>query len=150
LRLLARWVTVVQLVGYTTALVFVWHTTRLQPQGVTARYRGAIADSVAVSEAMQFPKSFAEMLNITHTHLLGMVVIFLLTGFGVALCARPSERLRRFLIAEPFAALLASFTAMWLMRYADPSFAWLLMASSTVLAVTFYVQSFLILRELRQ
>ena len=150
LRLLARWVVIIQLVGYTTSLVFVWHTTRLVPQGVAARYGGATVDSVAVSEAMQFPKSFGEMLTITHTHLFGMVVIFLFTGFGVALCARPSERWRRFLIAEPFAALLVSFAAMWLMRYADPRFAWLLEASSSLLALTFYVQSVLILRELRQ
>ena len=37
---------------------------------------------------------------------------------------------------------------MWLMRYVDGRFAWLLEASSAVLATTFYVQSFLILREL--
>jgi hypothetical protein len=149
-RTLARWITIVQLVGYTTSLVFVWHTTRLVPHGVATRYRGEAVDSAAAAAAgaMQFPKSFGEMLTITHTHLLSMAVIFVLTGIGVALCARPSLRWRRFLIAEPFVALLASFTAMWLMRYADARFAWLLEASSATLAVTFYVQSFLILREL--
>jgi len=77
-----------------------------------------------------------------------MAVIFLLTGLGVALCERPSERWKRWLIAEPFVALLVSFSAMWLMRYVDARFSWLLEASSAVLAVTFYVQSYLILREL--
>ena len=148
LRTLARWVTIVQVVGYTTSLVFVWHTTRLVPAGVATRYRGA--DPEATQAAMQFPKSFAEMLTITHTHLLSMAVIFLLTGFGVALCARLSERWKRWLIAEPFVALLVSFSAMWLMRYVDARFAWLLEASSAVLAVTFYLQSYLILRELGQ
>jgi hypothetical protein len=148
LRTLARWVTIVQVVGYTTSLVFVWHTTRLVPPGVAARYRGA--DTLVSQGAMQFPKSFAEMLTITHTHLLSMAVIFLLTGLGVALCERPSERWKRWLIAEPFVALLVSFSAMWLMRYVDARFSWLLEASSAVLAVTFYVQSYLILRELRQ
>jgi len=147
LRTLARWVTIVQLVGYTTSLVFVWHTTRLVPPGVAARYRGA--DPLTSEAAMQFPKSLAEMLTITHTHLLSMAVIFLLTGLGVALCAEPSERWKRWLIAEPFVALLVSFSAMWLMRYVDPRFSWLLEASSAVLAVTFYVQSYLILGELR-
>lgn len=146
-RTLARWITIVQLVGYTTSLVFVWHTTRLVPAGVSARYGGAAVDSLA-SEAMQFPKSFGEMLTITHTHLLSMAVIFMITGIGIALCSRLSERWRRFLIAEPFGALLISFSAMWLMRYVDPRFAWLLEASSALLAITFYVQSFLILREL--
>ena len=150
-RVLARWVTIVQLVGYTTSLVFVWWTTRLVPVGVAARYRGVPPDSLATGDglgALQFPKSFAEMLTITHTHLLGMAVIFVITGLGVALCARPAERWRRLLIAEPFVALLVSFSAMWLMRYVDPRFAWLLEASSALLAATFYVQSALILREL--
>lgn len=149
LRTLGRWLTIVQLVGYTTSLIFVWHTTRLVPPGVAARYRGADIDSTT-NAAMQFPKSFGEMLTITHTHLLSMAVIFVLTGIGVALCARISSRWQRFLIAEPFGALLVSFSAMWLMRYVDPRFAWLLEASSAILACTFYLQCFLILRELRE
>ena len=146
LRNLAGWITIVQLVGYTTSLVYVWHTTRLTPPGIEARYRGTDPESSAA--AMQFPKSFAEMLTITHTHLLSMAVIFVLTGIGVALCGSLPDRWRRFLVAEPFGTLLVSFAAMWLMRYAHPRFAWLLEASSVVLALTFYVQSYLILREL--
>ena len=149
IRTLARWLTIVQLVGYPTSLVFVWPTTRLVPGGVAERYRGAAVDSLSTG-AMQFPKSFAEMLTITHTHLLSMAAIFVFSGLGVALCARLTPRWRRFLIAEPFVALLVSFSAMWLMRYVDPRFAWLLEASSATLALTFYVQSFLILRELRE
>ena len=148
LRTLGRWVTIVQLVGYTTSLVFVWHTTRLVPPGVAARYRGV--DPAATEGAMQFPKSFTEMLTVTHTHLLSMAVIFVLTGLGVALCGSLSERWKRILIAEPFGALLVSFSAMWLMRYVAPEFSWLLEASSLLLAVTFYAQSYLILRELHR
>ena len=148
LRTLGRWVTIVQLVGYTTSLLFVWHTTRLVPPGVAARYRGV--DPAATEGAMQFPKSFTEMLTVTHTHLLSMAVIFVLTGLGLALCGSLSERWKRILIAEPFGALLVSFSAMWLMRYVAPEFSWLLEASSLLLAVTFYAQSYLILRELHR
>jgi hypothetical protein len=88
------------------------------------------------------------MLNITHTHLLGMLVIFVLSGAALALCERPSERWRKLLIVEPFMALLTSFSAMWLMRYVDPAFSWLLTLSSGLMAATFYVQSFFVLREL--
>jgi hypothetical protein len=145
-RALARWITIVQLVGYTTSLLFIHHTTEMTPGGVVARYRGS--DSLATDSAMQFPKSFAEMMTITHTHLFSMAVIFVLSGLALALCSRPSERWRRALIVEPFMALLVSFSAMWLMRYADARFSWLLGLSSLVMAVTFYVQSFFILREL--
>jgi hypothetical protein len=150
LRRVGWWVTVVQVIGYTTSLVFVWHTTRLTPGGVATRYRGAadVAADTAAAVAMQFPKSFGEMLTITHTHLLSMVVIFAISGVALALCNRPSDRWKRFLVIEPFVALLVSFSAMWLMRYVDGRFAWLLEASSATLALTFYLQSFFVLREL--
>jgi hypothetical protein len=143
---MARWVTIVQIVGYTTSLLFVHHTTGMTPPGVAARYRGS--DSTASDTAMQFPKSYAEMLTITHTHLLSMAAIFVFSGIALALCERPSERWRRWLIVEPFVALLVSFAAMWLMRYADARFSWLLTISSAVMAATFYAQSYFVLREL--
>ena len=145
-RTVARWITIVQLVGYTTSLLFVRHTTGMTPAGVAARYRGSATESTEA--AMQFPKSLAEMLTITHTHLLSMAVIFVISGLALALCSRPSERWRRFLIAEPFVALLVSFSSMWLMRYVDPRFSWLLAISSALMALTFYIQSFFILREI--
>ena len=145
-RTLARWITIVQLVGYTTSLVFIHHTTGMTPSGVATRYRGADADTS--DTAMQFPKSLAEMFTITHTHLLSMAVIFVISGLALALCTRPEERWRRLLIAEPFVALLVSFAAMWLMRYVDARFSWLLALSSGIMAATFYLQSYFILREL--
>ncbi len=146
LRALGRWLTIVQVVGYTTSLLFVHHTTGMTLPGVADHYRGS--DSTASDAAMQFPKTYAEMLTITHTHLLAMAAIFAFSGFALALCERPSAPWRRLLIVEPFATLLVSFAAIWLMRYADARFSWLLSLSSAVMAVTFYVQSFLVLREL--
>lgn len=146
LRTLAWWLTVVQALGYTVSLVFVWHTTGLSPRGAALRYRGGEGD--AADAAMHFPKSFAEMLTNTHTHLLSIAAIFAFSGLGVALAEWPSERWRRLLIAEPFAALLVSFAAMWLMRYADPRFAWLLVASSATMAIVFYAQAAIVLRAL--
>lgn len=151
LRALARWVTIVQIVGYSTSLLFVHHTTGMTPPGVSAHYRGAEApatEAAGADEAMQFPKSYAEMLTITHTHLLSMAAIFVFSGLALALCERPSERWRRLLIVEPFTALLVSFASMWLMRYVDGRFSWLLALSSGLMAATFYVQAFFVLREL--
>lgn len=146
LRALGRWLTIVQLVGYSTSLLFVWQTTRLHPAGIAERYRGA--DSVSAEGAMVFPKSFPEMLTLTHTHLFGMTAIFALSGLCLALCTRPASRWRTILIVEPFAAILVSFGSMWLMRYVDARFSWLLALSSATMALAFYCQSWFILREL--
>jgi hypothetical protein len=146
IRAVGRWITIVQLVGYSTSLVFIRHTTGMTAAGVATRYRGSDPD--AAEGSMQFAKSFSEMLTVTHTHLFSMAVIFVFSGLALAFCVRPSERWRRILIIEPFVALLVSFSAMWLMRYVDARFSWLLGLSSGIMAVTFYVQSFFILREL--
>lgn len=147
LRTLGRWVTIAQTAGYTAAQLFLYYTTRLTPPGAAARYRGA--DPGATGEGpMQFPKSVAEMLTITHTHVLAMAAVFALSGAALALCGRVPERWKRFLIAEPFAAILVSFAAIWLMRYVDQRFSFLLLGSSALLALTFYAQAFLVLREL--
>jgi hypothetical protein len=145
-RALGRWITIVQVVGYTTSLLFIRHTTGMTPAGVATRYRGSDPD--AAEGAMQFAKSFSEMLTVTHTHLFSMAAIFVFSGLAMALCDRPAERWRRILVVEPFVALLVSFSAMWLMRYVDGRFSWLLALSSGIMAITFYVQSFFILREL--
>ena len=143
-RGIGRWLTVVQIVGYTTSLAFVRLTTRMTPAGIADHYRG----SERAEGAMQFPRSLAEMMTITHTHLLAMAGIFVVSGLALSLCEQVSERWKRLLCVEPFIALLVSFGAMWLMRYADPGFSLLLALSSGLMAVTFYAQSFLVLREL--
>jgi hypothetical protein len=145
-RALALWLTVVQLVGYTTSLLFIHHTTGMTPPGVAEHYRGS--DSTAAEAAMQFSKTYSEMLTITHTHLLSMAAIFAFSGLALALCERPSVVWRRRLIVEPFVALLVSFASMWLMRYVDARFSWLLSLSSGIMAATFYLQSFFVVREL--
>ena len=50
-RALGRWITIVQLVGYTTSLLFVHHTTGMTPAGVASHYRGA--DSTASEAAIR-------------------------------------------------------------------------------------------------
>lgn len=150
LRTLARWLTIVQVVGYTVAIATVYHTTRLMPAGAARRYRGtdpALAE--AAGQALQFPKPLSELLVSTHTHVTTMAAIFALSGACFALCGWPSERWRRFLIVEPFAAVLVSFGAIWLMRYVHPAFSWLLFASSALMAATFYFQALVILWETR-
>lgn len=145
-RRLARWATVVQVVGYTTALALVYHTTGMAPSGISDRYRG-VDPSANPDAPMQFSKPMEEMLRITHTHLLSMLVIFLISGLALTFCVRVSARWKRVLTVEPFVAILVSFAALWGTRFVDPRFAYLLMLSSTLMAVTFYVQSYLVLRE---
>src|SRR5204863_8915967 len=85
-RTLGRWITIVQLVGYTTSLLFVWHTTRLVPPGIEARYRGADPQAAegggGEGGVMRFPKSFAGLLTIIDTDRLLPAVSSVACGRG--------------------------------------------------------------------
>jgi hypothetical protein len=114
------------------------------PSGIADHYRG----SEGAEGAMQFPKSVGELLTLTHTHLLSMVVIFAVSGLCLTLCERVPAKRMQFLVVEPFVALLVSMTSIWLVRYVHPSFGLVLQLSSALMAITFFTQSWLVLAEL--
>lgn len=125
-------------IGYTTALGYVWSTTRLSPQGINDRFRGNEGDPEAVEIA--FAKSFQEMLGLTHSHVLAMVVFLFLLGALTLAARRPGPRWRAILAAEPLVALPVSFAGLWLAWGVHPGFSWLVSASSGLAALAFYAQ----------
>lgn len=128
-RTMARWITVAQAAGYGVSLAFARHTA--------ARFANPSVDQTQ------------ELLVSAHSHLLSMTALFALSGVSFALCSRPAEPLKTWVLSAPFAAILTGFTAVWLMRY-SPLFSWALLASHLVMAVAFYFQIIVTLRELRR
>jgi hypothetical protein len=141
----------VMMFGYLHSIFFVYTTTALSPRGTELRYRGTpqadIEKAAADGKEIQYEKPLGEMLNITHTHILSMAFMFFCTG-GIFLFSSLNEKLKVFLIIEPFAAIATSFTSMWLMRYVHPAFSWLLVASSGSAAIIFFVVACLSLYEM--
>lgn len=88
---------------------------------------------------MKFEKSTAEMLNITHTHILSMASFFAIGATIFAFSTTLSSRWKSILVVEPFIAILTSFAAMLLMWRVHPAFTYLLMVSSVSMALCFYV-----------
>jgi hypothetical protein len=160
LRQIALWLVITLTIGYTTGLVFVYHTTSLTPKGAQERYRGnQPAEGAAPApmaeepvgggeEEMKFEKSFAEMLNITHTHILAMASFFAFAAGIFSFSSKVRGRLKSFLIVEPFVAIVVSFSCLWLMRYVHPKFSYLLMLSSGTMALCFYIMMIVSFLEL--
>ena len=130
--------------GYTTALGYVWNTTRMAPQGINERFRGNEGDPDAVEIA--FAKSFQEMLGLTHSHVLAMVVFLFVLGALTLSVRRPSPRWKMFLALEPLVALPVSFGGLWLAWGVHPGFSWLVSASSGLAALAFYGQLAVVLQ----
>ena len=150
---LARWLLVVLALGYAHGLVFVFVTTGVTPRGAEERYRGnqstiqQQSDSAPMTE-MKFEKSLSEVLNIVHTHMIGMATMFAFSSIVFVFCSTVTGLWKRFLLIEPFIAIVTSFAAMWLMWNVHPSFSLLLMFSSGSMAAVFFITVALSLREL--
>lgn len=98
-------------VGYFTGLLFVMQTETTTPSGIVENYRGNENDPDA--EVMKFEKGEREMLTIIHTHVLSMSFIFFLLG-SIMLFTQLSQKLKLFLIIEPFFSILITFGGIYL------------------------------------
>lgn len=99
-------------IGYFTGITFVEDTTDQSPTGIEQNYLGNEDDESAVE--MKFKKSKQEILNIVHTHILSISVIFLLTGLMVSK-ASVNSLLRRILMIEPFVSIFLTFGGIYLL-----------------------------------
>ncbi|MFW2347766.1 MAG: hypothetical protein ACN4EF_04315, partial [Wenyingzhuangia sp.] len=78
LKLLVTTFLVVLSVGFYSGITFVENTSGFSTQGVQENYLGNESDED--SEVLKFKKNEKHMLNIIHSHILSMGVIFFLLG----------------------------------------------------------------------
>jgi hypothetical protein len=98
---------------------------------------------------LQFAKSFGEMLNIIHTHIITMTLIFAISGLITLLTRSLSTKLRNLAVFEPFIGIIVTFAGLWATRYLGAGFSWLVSASGALMAIAFVIQCFAVFLELR-
>lgn len=107
------------LVGMATMAAFELHHIGPTPARVAAYYRGG-----EVGGQMTFPKTFRELVEVTHFHSFIMGIVYLvLAHLFVATPVRPAVKQR--LIVLAFAGLAGDLVAPWLICYLSGGFAYL-------------------------
>lgn len=130
--------------GYTLGAFFVDHTTDTDPDGIAERFLGTEGvgiDPMAMppEREIQYEKSAAEVLNITHTHVISLALVFLAVGGIFVFASGIPGWLRGFLVLEPFLSIVLTFGGMWLLRYHSPSWSILIAVSGMLMSLCFYV-----------
>lgn len=141
---LASFVVVLSL-GYYTGVSFVNHTDSRTPEGIHENYLGNEDNPDA--EVMKFKKGKREMLTILHTHILSISFIFFLLG-GILLLAELPEKLKFFLIIEPFFSIIFTFGGIYLMWKGFSWMKYVVMISGTLMTLIFSVSVLIILYQL--
>lgn len=123
LRLIYGGFLVLAAIGLATQLGFQVGRIGVTPHAIALYYRGG--DS---GEVMTFPKTFFQLLELTHAHAFMMAVIFLILAHLFAATAQ-SPTVKAAFVTLTFAGMLGDLTAPWLVRYAGPGWAWMDLAA---------------------
>ena len=146
LRLMTAFFLVVLSIGFFTGIRFVDETDSATPDGLVLHYNGNEQDENAM--LMKFKKSPQEMLTIVHTHILSMSMLFFLTGF--LLVQTPiNQRLKLFLIIEPFISILLTFGGLYLIWFGVEWFRYVVIFSGIAMTMAYSAAVIIILKHLR-
>lgn len=132
-------------IGYFSALLLVEDTTQLASQGIIENYNGNEDNELA--EEMKFKKSKHEMLNILHTHMLSMSIMFFLLGilfYGVKM----NGKVKSILMIEPIVSILITFGGIYLIWKGVEWMSLVVMISGGLMTLSFAIMVLSILYAL--
>jgi hypothetical protein len=97
---------------------------------------------------MKFEKSAREMYILIHDHVLSLALLFFALGGIFSFSSLVSDKLKLFLVVEPFVAIVTTFGGIALVRFVAIQFSWLVILSGFSMFASFATMSVLILVEL--
>lgn len=129
-------------IGFISALTFVDVTTENRPMGIQENYLGNEDDPEA--KEMKFEKSEKQILNIIHTHMLAVGMLFFILAFLFSLT--PIEGfLRKLLLFEPLMSVLFTFGGIYLLWRGILWMKYVIMISGLLMSASYVVSVGLIL-----
>lgn len=129
MKLLVTMFLICMALAYLMALFNTYDKTHFTYSGIVANYRGN-------EEELIYPKELPEMIEISHPHLLGMPMMFLLLCV-ILMFTSANESLKKGIVFLSFAAIILDVGSFWLTRYVAPQFAILMFLAGLLMGVCF-------------
>ena len=123
LRLIYAGFLLLAALGFTTQLGFQIGRIGVRPAEIAIYYLGGESGGV-----MTFPKTFGQLLEVSHAHAFTMAIVFLILAHLFASTAIP-DTVKSVVLGITFAGLLGDLVAPWLVRYVSARCAWLALLS---------------------
>ena len=125
-------------VGVGVGLYYVGYTTQYSPSGTSEHFAGSqVSDDFDIPD--KYPKPFCELLNTTHTHVISMTFIFIITGGIFFFNSIITGSIKTLLIVEPFISIIVTFGGIWLVRFIHPGFSYLVILSGILMYLSFFI-----------
>lgn len=135
-------------IATSVGLIFINETTAIAPEGISEHYNGSDISGDEFDIPESYPKSVKEMLLNTHNHLFGFAFIFLSVGILFFFNSIISGFWKYLLMVEPFFSVILTFGGLWLLRFANPMFVYLVIIFAILTYLSFFLMVFVLLYEL--
>ena len=142
---------VVLSIGVALGILYIYLTTSMTIEGTEIRYAGDIvADEYdpEIDVLENYPKSFTELVSHAHKHVVQFTFIFFLTALIFERNSIVSGKLKRFLMIEGFISIILTFGGFFLIRFLSRDFSYLVIFSSSLMYLTFFLMVSFCLYEL--
>ena len=134
------------LIGIFLGLGFVYYTTDLNIEGTIEHYNGSEILEDEIPE--EFPKPLETMILTTHAHVNSFALISLIIGMIFYFNSIIKNKLKLFLMIEPFISTIITFLGLWLLRYVDENFVYIVMISGTLMYLFWIIMILISIYEL--
>ena len=132
---------ITMLIGILIGIGFIYYTTDMNPSGTIEHYRGSEVLDDEIPE--EFPKPMEQMILSTHAHVNSFALISLILGSIFYFNSFITGKLKLFIMIEPFVATIITFSSLWLLRYVNDQFVYLVIISSFIMYM-FWISMILI------
>ena len=130
-------------VGFSLGIVYVYLNSEFSSSGMTEQYLGS-EDEWNFKPA----KTLKDLVSHTHEHITMFSLIFVSIGFIFSFNSTIKGLWKSFLILEPFVSIILTFGGFFIIRYMSVKFSYIIIISSTLMYICFYVMLFTCLYEL--
>ena len=130
--------------GYFVGVMFIDHTSSLNPQGIQDNYLGnEVTERIDV---IKFKKSSYQMFNLIHTHVISMSIIFFIMGLLLSITDL-NKYLKAFLIIEPFFSIAATFLGIYYLWTGILWMKYIIFISSLIMTLVYFASAFNVLYQ---
>ncbi len=133
-------------IGILIGIGYIYYTTDLNPEGTIEHYNGSEIIENDIPE--EFPKPLEGMILTTHAHVNSFAMISLIIGLIFYFNSIISNKFKLFLMIEPFISTIITFSSIWIMRYLNDSFVYLVMISSVLMYLCWSIMIIVSLYEI--
>ena len=130
-------------IGFSLGVLYVYLNSEFTSSGMIEQYLGNNDEWDP-----KLPKTLQDLVSHTHEHITMFSIIFLSLGLIFSYNDTIKGFWKRFLMLEPFLSIIVTFGGFFIIRYMTTSFSYIIMISSLIMYICFYIMLFICLYEL--